>query len=331
MSRVRVPSLLSLSILLFGCLAGPPTGGEADISRQLSFSALIDPSSPTQDVFVFRWYECSQFRGSPFIYDECERAETSDWQVYGADVTLKVGIRQYVAEEVSLEDNTFIVMDTPCYRTIYHYDYNTYYRFRPDTLRPGDICEIEVTHSDFDTLRTSTILPAPIQFIVPLPDTLDPTTDSLRFAWSPAEHATGYYPVLYFATEGDSTARFELYEQFSGARKNSGPQENLTITYSINDVLQQIKEFFTGCGFSQVPAYYSYFYLVMKVMSLNEDIYDGEKPWSPLADNFFYFSAPLRAYVSDDNVGTHVGATWTIYSKEIVIPESLVKQLLEQQ
>lgn len=318
MVKVRLLFLISALFLLWGCPAGPPTGPDTDISRELITNCLISPYEDTLRVFVSKWSEISEYEN-----DDASYLTFYDyWSVSGAKVKITVD-----GNTLPVEEDTVKEYDE--FYQIYHY---YYYRFLNVEVRPGQRWELSVSHPDFDSISAGAIVPDSV-ILTTLPgDTITELSEKLLFAWTQANGAGGYLPLLLFTAEKNSGEHWqqEIYlswetNYIDGHLEGDGtppnPQKKLSVQYEMTTLIEELK-YFCNLDHPELDSLHQYesFYLQFFLYSLNEALYNIQR-LEVQPDELSGFNAPINVYSNVDNGSGILGTFWRTASKKIFIDQ----------
>lgn len=308
--------LLIPIVLLFGCPAGPPTGPDTDISRELTANCLINPYEDTLKVFVSKWSEISEYENDNASY----LTFYDYWSVSGAKVKIAVD-----GNTLPVEEDTVKEYDE--FYQIYHY---YYYQFSNMEVQPGQRWELSVSHPDFDSISAEAIVPDSV-ILTEMPiDTIKEVAQKLKFAWTQAEGADGYLPLLLFTAEKNTGECWqqEIYlswetsnidDHLEGEGISPNPQRSLSIQYEMTCLLDEIS-FFCNINNPELDSLDNYdsFYLQLYIYSLNEALYNIQR-LEIKPDELSGFNAPINVYSNMENSSGILGTFWRTASKKIMI------------
>ena len=317
MVRRLIFFLFPIALLLWRCPAGPPTGPDTDISKNLSVNCLISPYEDTLKVFVSKWNELSEYE---YPYSNYKKYYDY-WSISGATIEIVVDGKYLPVEEDS-------VTGFSEFYDIYHY---YYYKFLNVSVHPGQHWELSVYHPDYDSLYAETVVPDSVEFIN-LPDTIRDDSENLNFSWTDADGARGYLPLLSFTAINDTGKYWsvQIHADFTdegdGVYSSSSgyPRQNTSAEYKINTMLKEIKFCYDEDKYkigdlSQFTSFYLRFY----VYSLNEALYNIQR-WEVQPDELSGFNAPIRVFSNVENGSGILGAFWRTASKKIIIDEEFI-------
>ena len=317
MVRTRFLLIIPALFLLWRCPAGPPTGPDTDISKNLSVNCLISPYEDTLKVFVSKWNELSEYE---YPYSNYKKYYDY-WSISGATIEIVVDGKYLPVEEDS-------VTGFSEFYDIYHY---YYYKFLNVSVHPGQHWELSVYHPDYDSLYAETVVPDSVEFIN-LPDTIRDDSENLNFSWTDADGARGYLPLLSFTAINDTGKYWsvQIHADFTdegdGVYSSSSgyPRQNTSAEYKINTMLKEIKFCYDEDKYkigdlSQFTSFYLRFY----VYSLNEALYNIQR-WEVQPDELSGFNAPVRVFSNVENGSGILGAFWRTASKKIIIDEEFI-------
>jgi len=313
--------IIPLLLVLWHCPAGPPTGPDTDISKNLSANCLISPYEDTSYVFVSKWNELSEYEYE-FEYDYIRYPDY--WSISGAEVKIAVNGNYLPVMEDSVKE----------YNNFWDVNNYYYYKFPNVDVRPGQHWELSVCHPDYDSLYAETVVPDSVEFIN-LPDTIRDQSADLYFSWNPAEGAKGYLPLLSFTTIDDTGKYWSIQIHSDFAYEGDGvysfssgyPHQNTSVGYKINTMLEEIKFCYDEDKYKIGDlSQFTSFYLKLYVYSVNEALYSIQR-WEVQPDELSGFNAPLRVFSNVENGSGILGAFWRTASKKIIIDkEFLISQ-----
>jgi len=323
MVRTRFLFLIPALFLLWGCPAGPPTGPDTNISRELSANCLISPYEDTLKVFVSKWSEKSELDGD-FSFESINNPCGDYWSVSGAEVKIVVDGNYLPVEEDSLKEYSE-------FWKIYHY---YYYKFPNVSVRPGQHWELYASHLEYDSVYAETVVPDSVELIEQTTDTIRESSGRLNFAWIQADGAEGYLPLLLFIAKEDDGEFWqqEIYLDWEiyytdgepgGSGTSTYPQKGRSIQYSVTSIIEQIRFFMSEMDdCSQFDVFYLQFY----VYSLDEALYNIQR-WEIQPDELSGFNAPVQIFSNVNGGNGILGAFWRTASEKIIIDkEFLISQ-----
>ena len=319
MVRTRFLLIIPALFLLWRCPAGPPTGPDTDISKNLSVNCLISPYEDTLKVFVSKWSELSEYE---YEYPYSDWKKYPDyWSVSGAIVTIAVNGNYLPVMEDSVKE------DEDIWDVCHYY----YYKFPNVDVHPGQHWQLSVYHPDYDSLYAETVVPDSVEFIN-LPDTIRDDSENLNFSWTDADGARGYLPLLSFTATNDTGKYWSIQVHSDFADEGDGvyswssgfPSQNTSAEYKINTMLKEIKFCYDEDKYkigdlSQFTSFYLRFY----VYSLNEALFNIQR-WEVQPDELSGFNAPIRVFSNVENGSGILGAFWRTASKKIIIDEEFI-------
>ncbi len=319
MVRTRFLLIIPALFLLWRCPAGPPTGPDTDISKNLSVNCLISPYEDTLKVFVSKWSELSEYE---YEYPYSDWKKYPDyWSVSGAIVTIAVNGNYLPVMEDSVKE------DEDIWDVCHYY----YYKFPNVDVHPGQHWQLSVYHPDYDSLYAETVVPDSVEFIN-LPDTIRDDSENLNFSWTDADGARGYLPLLSFTATNDTGKYWSIQVHSDFADEGDGvyswssgfPSQNTSAEYKINTMLKEIKFCYDEDKYkigdlSQFTSFYLRFY----VYSLNEALYNIQR-WEVQPDELSGFNAPVRVFSNVENGSGILGAFWRTASKKIIIDKEFL-------
>jgi hypothetical protein len=134
--------------LLWRCPAGPPTGPDTDISKNLSVNCLISPFEDSLKVFVSKWNELSEYEyENEYSYSDYKKYPDY-WSVSGATVKIAVNGNYLPVMEDSVKEYE----STWDFCTHYYY-----YQFPNVDVYPGQHWELSAYYPDYDSLYAETV------------------------------------------------------------------------------------------------------------------------------------------------------------------------------
>ncbi len=314
--------IIPLLSLLYHCPAGPPTGPDTDISKNLTANCLISPYEDTTYVFVSRWSKISEYEFEDLVTPGMMTNPFWDyWSISNAEIRITVDGKYLPVREDS-------VTDYQEFYQIYHY---YYYKFPNVDILPGQHWKLSVNHPDYDSLYAETVVPDSVVFI-DLPDTIRDQSSELNFSWNPAEGAKGYLPILSF-TAIDDTGKYwsiQIHADFTDEGDgvysfSSGyPRQNTSAGYKINTMLEEIKICYDEDKYKIGNlSQFTSFYLNIYIYSLNEALYNIQR-WEVQPDELSGFNAPLQVFSNVENGSGILGAFWRTASRKIIIDRDFI-------
>ena len=305
--------------LLWRCPAGPPTGPDTDISKNLSVNCLISPYEDTLKVFVSKWNELSEYE---YEYPYSDWKKYPDyWSVSGAIVTIAVNGNYLPVMEDSVKE------DEDIWDVCHYY----YYKFPNVDVHPGQHWQLSVYHPDYDSLYAETVVPDSVEFIN-LPDTIRDDSENLNFSWTDADGARGYLPLLSFTATNDTGKYWSIQVHSDFADEGDGvyswssgfPSQNTSAEYKINTMLKEIKFCYDEDKYkigdlSQFTSFYLRFY----VYSLNEALYNIQR-WEVQPDELSGFNAPVRVFSNVEGGSGILGSFWRTASPKIIVDKEFL-------
>ena len=321
MVRRLIFFLFPIALLLWRCPAGPPTGPDTDISKNLSVNCLISPYEDTLKVFVSKWSEISEYENYVASY----LTFYDYWSVSGVKVIVAVDGNTLMVEEDTLKKYDEFYQ-------IYHY---YYYRFPNVEVRPGQRWELSVSHPDFDSISAEAIVPDSV-ILTTLPvDTITESSEKLLFAWTQANGAGGYLPLLLFTAEKNSGEHWlqEIYLSWEtnhidghmeGGGTTPNPQKSLSVQYEMTTLIEELK-YFCNLDHPELDSLHQYesLYLQFFLYSLNEALYNIQR-LEIKPDELSGFNAPVRVFSNVENGSGILGAFWRTASKKIIIDKEFL-------
>ena len=319
MVRTRFLLIIPALFLLWRCPAGPPTGPDTDISKNLSVNCLISPYEDTLKVFVSKWSELSEYE---YEYPYSDWKKYPDyWSVSGAIVTIAVNGNYLPVMEDSVKE------DEDIWDVCHYY----YYKFPNVDVHPGQHWQLSVYHPDYDSLYAETVVPDSVEFIN-LPDTIRDDSENLNFSWTDADGARGYLPLLSFTAINDTGKYWsvQIHADFTdegdGVYSSSSgyPRQNTSAEYKINTMLKEIKFCYDEDKYkigdlSQFTSFYLRFY----VYSLNEALYNIQR-WEVQPDELSGFNAPVRVFSNVEGGSGILGSFWRTASPKIIVDKEFL-------
>ncbi|MBP7887090.1 MAG: DUF4249 family protein [Candidatus Marinimicrobia bacterium] len=319
MVRTRFLLIIPALFLLWRCPAGPPTGPDTDISKNLSVNCLISPYEDTLKVFVSKWSELSEYE---YEYPYSDWKKYPDyWSVSGAIVTIAVNGNYLPVMEDSVKE------DEDIWDVCHYY----YYKFPNVDVHPGQHWQLSVYHPDYDSLYAETVVPDSVEFIN-LPDTIRDDSENLNFSWTDADGARGYLPLLSFTATNDTGKYWSIQVHSDFADEGDGvyswssgfPSQNTSAEYKINTMLKEIKFCYDEDKYkigdlSQFTSFYLRFY----VYSLNEALYNIQR-WEVQPDELSGFNAPVRVFSNVEGGSGILGSFWRTASPKIIVDKEFL-------
>ncbi|HRD18768.1 MAG TPA: DUF4249 family protein [Candidatus Marinimicrobia bacterium] len=319
MVRTRFLLIIPALFLLWRCPAGPPTGLDTDISKNLSVNCLISPYEDTLKVFVSKWNELSEYE---YEYPYSDWKKYPDyWSVSGAIVTIAVNGNYLPVMEDSVKE------DEDIWDVCHYY----YYKFPNVDVHPGQHWQLSVYHPDYDSLYAETVVPDSVEFIN-LPDTIRDDSENLNFSWTDADGARGYLPLLSFTATNDTGKYWSIQVHSDFADEGDGvyswssgfPSQNTSAEYKINTMLKEIKFCYDEDKYkigelSQFTSFYLRFY----VYSLNEALYNIQR-WEVQPDELSGFNAPIRVFSNVEGGSGILGSFWRTASPKIIVDKEFL-------
>jgi hypothetical protein len=319
MVRTRFLLIIPALFLLWRCPAGPPTGLDTDISKNLSVNCLISPYEDTLKVFVSKWNELSEYE---YEYPYSDWKKYPDyWSVSGAIVTIAVNGNYLPVMEDSVKE------DEDIWDVCHYY----YYKFPNVDVHPGQHWQLSVYHPDYDSLYAETVVPDSVEFIN-LPDTIRDDSENLNFSWTDADGARGYLPLLSFTATNDTGKYWSIQVHSDFADEGDGvyswssgfPSQNTSAKYKINTMLKEIKFCYDEDKYkigdlSQFTSFYLRFY----VYSLNEALYNIQR-WEVQPDELSGFNAPVRVFSNVEGGSGILGSFWRTASPKIIVDKEFL-------
>jgi hypothetical protein len=319
MVRTRFLLIIPALFLLWRCPAGPPTGLDTDISKNLSVNCLISPYEDTLKVFVSKWNELSEYE---YEYPYSDWKKYPDyWSVSGAIVTIAVNGNYLPVMEDSVKE------DEDIWDVCHYY----YYKFPNVDVHPGQHWQLSVYHPDYDSLYAETVVPDSVEFIN-LPDTIRDDSENLNFSWTDADGARGYLPLLSFTATNDTGKYWSIQVHSDFADEGDGvyswssgfPSQNTSAEYKINTMLKEIKFCYDEDKYkigelSQFTSFYLRFY----VYSLNEALYNIQR-WEVQPDELSGFNAPVRVFSNVEGGSGILGSFWRTASPKIIVDKEFL-------
>ena len=319
MVRTRFLLIIPALFLLWRCPAGPPTGLDTDISKNLSVNCLISPYEDTLKVFVSKWNELSEYE---YEYPYSDWKKYPDyWSVSGAIVTIAVNGNYLPVMEDSVKE------DEDIWDVCHYY----YYKFPNVDVHPGQHWQLSVYHPDYDSLYAETVVPDSVEFIN-LPDTIRDDSENLNFSWTDADGARGYLPLLSFTATNDTGKYWSIQIHSDFADEGDGvyswssgfPSQNTSAEYKINTMLKEIKFCYDEDKYkigelSQFTSFYLRFY----VYSLNEALYNIQR-WEVQPDELSGFNAPVRVFSNVEGGSGILGSFWRTASPKIIVDKEFL-------
>lgn len=319
MVRTRFLLIIPALFLLWRCPAGPPTGPDTDISKNLSVNCLISPYEDTLKVFVSKWNELSEYE---YEYPYSDWKKYPDyWSVSGAIVTIAVNGNYLPVMEDSVKE------DEDIWDVCHYY----YYKFPNVDVHPGQHWQLSVYHPDYDSLYAETVVPDSVEFIN-LPDTIRDDSENLNFSWTDADGARGYLPLLSFTATNDTGKYWSIQVHSDFADEGDGvyswssgfPSQNTSAEYKINTMLKEIKFCYDEDKYkigdlSQFTSFYLRFY----VYSLNEALYNIQR-WEVQPDELSGFNAPVRVFSNVEGGSGILGSFWRTASPKIIVDKEFL-------
>ena len=319
MVRTRFLLIIPALFLLWRCPAGPPTGPDTDISKNLSVNCLISPYEDTLKVFVSKWSELSEYE---YEYPYSDWKKYPDyWSVSGAIVTIAVNGNYLPVMEDSVKE------DEDIWDVCHYY----YYKFPNVDVHPGQHWQLSVYHPDYDSLYAETVVPDSVEFIN-LPDTIRDDSENLNFSWTDADGARGYLPLLSFTATNDTGKYWSIQVHSDFADEGDGvyswssgfPSQNTSAEYKINTMLKEIKFCYDEDKYkigdlSQFTSFYLRFY----VYSLNEALYNIQR-WEVQPDELSGFNAPIRVFSNVEGGSGILGSFWRTASPKIIVDKEFL-------
>ena len=319
MVRTRFLLIIPALFLLWRCPAGPPTGPDTDISKNLSVNCLISPYEDTLKVFVSKWSELSEYE---YEYPYSDWKKYPDyWSVSGAIVTIAVNGNYLPVMEDSVKE------DEDIWDVCHYY----YYKFPNVDVHPGQHWQLSVYHPDYDSLYAETVVPDSVEFIN-LPDTIRDDSENLNFSWTDADGVRGYLPLLSFTAINDTGKYWsvQIHADFTdegdGVYSSSSgyPRQNTSAEYKINTMLKEIKFCYDEDKYkigdlSQFTSFYLRFY----VYSLNEALYNIQR-WEVQPDELSGFNAPVRVFSNVEGGSGILGSFWRTASPKIIVDKEFL-------
>jgi len=319
MVRRLIFFLFPIALLLWRCPAGPPTGPDTDISKNLSVNCLISPYEDTLKVFVSKWNELSEYE---YEYPYSDWKKYPDyWSVSGAIVTIAVNGNYLPVMEDSVKE------DEDIWDVCHYY----YYKFPNVNVHPGQHWELSVYHPDYDSLYAETVVPDSVEFIA-LPDTIRDTSKDLNFSWAHADGAKGYLPLFYFTATNDTGKYWSIQVHSDFADEGDGvyswssgfPSQNTSKEYNIKTMLKEIT-FRYNYNKDKIGdlSQFTSFYLKLHIYSLNEALFNIQR-WEVQPDELSGFNAPIRVFSNVEGGSGILGSFWRTASPKIIIDKEFL-------